>query len=258
VRFLQRHLDDDSATRWKCFFIWPFCAILSFISDAITLLRGEGTMAKLVTIEDDVTLEEAVQIRDSFRRIWIVAICVSVIFVVPVMMLKDQAPWVIGIPIVVGIVIGVAIEIRSDRAARMNVEPLPGDYVGLRQLCKKFEVQIGKWKEQINQEIFDFLPDQKAAAKKIRKVKTDTGDEICVVNGSTFIDILVSRLLEDSDKIVELTMLLEAKRFEAKGSNRPVFFSGSDLEIIKNVSEVIGSRRFRVMAKRCFGSYRKA
>jgi hypothetical protein len=191
-------------------------------------------MAEPSAMSDEITLEEAIQIRDSFRRVWIVAISVGIVSAAPVLILKDSAPWIIVLPIFAGIAIGLFLEWRSEEGRGINIERLPRDYIGLREFGRKFEIQISKWKSPATQQIFDFLPEQKSAAKRIRTVKTLSGEQLYVVNCSAFVDILVSRLLDDSDKMVEMTMVQAARRFGEENREKKIFFTGADLEIIKN------------------------
>lgn len=78
-------------------------------------------MGKSPEVNDEITVEEAAQIRDSFRRVWTVAISAAMISAVPVLILKDSAPWIIVLPILAGIAVGLFLEWQSEETREINL-----------------------------------------------------------------------------------------------------------------------------------------
>ncbi|MCE0521795.1 MAG: hypothetical protein LV480_02670 [Methylacidiphilales bacterium] len=159
----------------------------------------------------------------SFRRLWAIAFAMAIIFSVPVALLKNAAPWFVAIPIIAGIVLAAVMEGRDEfgeeiRDIDEDVATLSSDFKGLLDYAGRMVLEVPPKMPESNQELFAFLQPDKTPRKKITRVRLDTGEEIFVVSCDRYIDLLVSRLLEDSDKIVEHSLTIASKRF---GSVQP-------------------------------------
>jgi hypothetical protein len=159
----------------------------------------------------------------SFNRLWIVSFSVAIIFAIPVVVLKDKAPWIISIPIIVGVFIGIALEARDEFGEEVrniddDVETLSSEFKGLLDYTGRIVLEVPATKQDKDQELFSFLQPDKTSRKKITRVRLDSGEEIFVVSCDRYIDLLVTRLLEESDMIVEHSLIIASKRF---GSARP-------------------------------------
>jgi hypothetical protein len=159
----------------------------------------------------------------SFERMWIIAFSVAILFAIPVVLLKNIAPWAIVIPIILGVTIGIALEAQDEfgediRNLDEDVATLSPDFKGLLAYTGHVVLEVPAGKQDRGQELFSFLQPDKTSRKKITRVRLDSGEEILVISCDRYIDLLVSRLLEDSDKVVEHSLNVASKRF---GTVRP-------------------------------------
>jgi hypothetical protein len=49
---------------------------------------------------------------------WMIAFWIAIVAVVPVVLLENRAPWVVTVPIVVGILFGIILEVKDDLRER--------------------------------------------------------------------------------------------------------------------------------------------
>lgn len=160
------------------------------------------------------------RLRRSFNRLWSIAFSMAIVFAIPVAMLKNAAPWFIAIPIVLGVALCIALEGRDEfgdeiRDIDDDVATLSSDFKGLLAYTGKMVLEVPQKNQEGNQELFAFLQPDKTPRKKITRVRLDTGEEIFVVSCDRYIDLLVSRLLEDSDRVVEHSLIVASRRFGA-------------------------------------------
>jgi hypothetical protein len=60
----------------------------------------------------------------SFRRMWIIALCVAIVAVVPVILFEDQAHWILLVAMIAGGLLGIFVEIREDLQNRYRTKLL--------------------------------------------------------------------------------------------------------------------------------------
>ena len=166
---------------------------------------------------------EHLRLQRSFRRIWAVAFGVAIASAIPVVLLKHQAPWVVAVPICLGVLLGLFLELRDDfgkeiRDLEDDVATLSSEFKGLLDYTGKMVLEVPSAKQDKGQTLFSFLQPDKTIRRKMSRVRLDSGEEIFVINCDRYVDLLVSKLLEDSDKVVEHSLTMASKRF---GAARP-------------------------------------
>jgi len=190
----------------------------------------------------DVEAVYDLRLNRSFQRLWAIAFTVAAISAVPVVLLKAQVPWLIAVPIVAGVVIGITLEARDEfgqeiRDLDEDVATLSSDFKGLLAYTGHVVLELPKGSHEKDQELFAFLQPDKTTRKRATRVRLDSGEEIFVISCDRYVDLLVSRLLEESDKIVEHSLGVASKRF---GALRPEqikdrgFMTKSVLETLKS------------------------
>lgn len=172
-------------------------------------------------IDPDDSLE-----RDAVKRIWTVAVAVGLLSAVPIAIFKDRFPWLIAVPIGLGVLVAIGWELRLDwkwDAARKRggsiygvVADIPGNFAGLHRY-RRVELQVRDTTENRQQEMFAFIEVAAEPPRKPRRVKLEDGQEICLVSAQRFIELLVSRLLAESDDVVEKSIAVGARRFGGTG-----------------------------------------
>lgn len=191
----------------------------------------------------------------SIKRIWFVAFATALLSVIPVMLLNQRAPWVISIPIIIGTLAAILPEIWNDFrpfiAGRLYgqifgpASGVPSDLSGLKAYST-FLLQVPQSKESQEQELFSFLSSASPPIRKHRKVMLDTGEEIYLVGTDRFIELLVDRLLKDSDAIVEHAITMAATRFGGAGHVSKVIlqaiqsdFRGNWITVVSRDAELV-------------------
>lgn len=164
--------------------------------------------------------------RRCIKRIWFVALITAVVAAIPVTIFKDHLPWLIGVPICFGTLVALGIEIWEEAKPFVAstlygrilgpASGLPPDFAGLQNYPHVI-LQIRDPAEAQGQELFSFLESRAEPTRKPRKVRLANGEEICIVGAERFVELLVDRLLKDSDAVVEHAITMGAIRFGGSG-----------------------------------------
>jgi len=165
---------------------------------------------------------EAFQERQAYDRLWIIAFIVSAISVVPVLIFKEKAPWVILFPILIGGITIAFFEIRDAirRAAKdasvgfvvdsktddlLPPEPMPfhsNFWLQLKKVRKNNPTQL---------DLFEFMVEDREDRRKVQIVPSPKGD-IYVLSAERFQEILLDRTMEHMDKATEHALAVAFKR----------------------------------------------
>lgn len=65
-----------------------------------------------------------VSLKDSFRRMWIIAVCVAIVAIIPTILFEDRAQWILLVAMVASALLGLFVEIRQDLRKRQRARLL--------------------------------------------------------------------------------------------------------------------------------------
>ncbi|MEI9998783.1 MAG: hypothetical protein WDO13_06230 [Verrucomicrobiota bacterium] len=142
--------------------------------------------------------------------------------VIPVMLMKDRHPWIILVPIAIGLFLIVFVQLTVDIWPSMTKlffgsfsGPASGipDHLADFQNTTTFSLQVDPRKDSSDQELFPFFDSALRATRKPQKVRLESGKEMYILGAERFVELLVDQLLKDSDKVVENSMTMAAIRF---------------------------------------------
>jgi len=195
--------------------------------------------------------------RESFciKRIWMIAICAAIVGAIPVAIFKNSAPWLIAVPICLGTIIALVFETWDsikpqvfDSAYGRISGPASGIPSGLEGLqeYQNFSLQFQGAGEAEGQGLFSFLQSRPQPTRKPRRVQLASGEEISVIGVDRYVELLVDRLLRDSDAIVEHALTMGATRFGGSGKLSKVIletiqsdFRGNWLTVVSRDAELV-------------------
>ncbi|HVM59397.1 MAG TPA: hypothetical protein VMV72_00890 [Verrucomicrobiae bacterium] len=161
--------------------------------------------------------------RASFLRMWLVAFVVALVSVVPIMLLKERHPWVVLIPISIGAYIVLAFEVSDDWADfrnRQRTHSMTGYFyfnpttqevsykraqdLPLQDSVSSFWLELKRFtKPSVHQlDLFEKIVTEDAERRRVRVLPTEHGD-VYVISCERFIELLVSKLLDSTDKATE-------------------------------------------------------
>lgn len=177
----------------------------------------------------------------SISRLWAYSFVIAGLFVVPLLLIKDRFPVAIPIAIAIGTATVLLMEYYNrkhvERELPEEVIKLSQDFIGLRQLAEDFAFEIRPQLRDPKGQFYLFAaPLEKESPRRLRKVETQEGKDLFVIGPDRFIELLVSELLEGSDKVAELALLRAWERFgEAAGqhSDLRMFIDKLVLETVK-------------------------
>ncbi|MGA2137523.1 MAG: hypothetical protein ABSH14_01550 [Verrucomicrobiia bacterium] len=181
-----------------------------------------------------------------FRRIWLIAAITATIGAPMVASFRVPAPWLIAVPISIGILVVVFMEFAPDTQDQTPdsqihgpVSAIPEGFQGLAAYKGAFALEIKRRKRVPKGQLsFDGLVVEVRPTRKAQFATDDTGKEILIVDCDRFVGMLVSRLIEDADKAAEHALAVAWQRFgKAAGEH-------SDIKIFiedKTVREAIKS-----------------
>lgn len=189
------------------------------------------------------------------KRIWMIAICTAIIGAIPVTIFKNTAPWLIAVPICIGTIVALGFEIWDLMKRRGFVSSygrisgpasgIPSGLEGLQEY-QNFSLQLQYPGDTEGQSLFSFLNSRAQPPRKPRKIQLASGDEISVVSVDRYVELLVDRLLRDSDAIVEHAMTMGATRFGGSGKLSKVIletiqadFRGNWLTVVSRDAELV-------------------
>jgi hypothetical protein len=88
------------------------------------------------------------ELKHSLRRMWLIAVIIAVLSVAPLAYFEHTQPWVIAIPIAIGVLLGLIFEVREDLKRSAQARSLS------LSLQKQQRVAQGKFPEPQRRRIF--------------------------------------------------------------------------------------------------------
>ncbi len=121
------------------------------------------------------------------RQIWLVAVIVAALVGIPLSVFADKTPWLIVIPILIGVTVILAQEIWASlsRNAQLTLVGMPKEYLELAKVTKSAEV-----------------------------ITDDAGNKVHVIDSERFVTLLFNRILPSTDQVAELSLLRALRRYE--------------------------------------------
>lgn len=205
---------------------------------------------------------EREQITHAYRRLWKVGFAVALVSLIPLVIYKDRYPWIIAVPILCGVALVVLLELRdhfgttpsaivhdsvpaSERmpllqqiegiSARQEalIQALTQSgfietretVLGLLGYANGIGLEIVPRSENPDQMEMAFLAGDRTKKRKERIETLATGEQMIVVSCDRFVDLLISGLLPDADRIVETAILAASRRY-SNISNEEALRSG--------------------------------
>lgn len=183
-----------------------------------------------------------------FNRMWPIAAVVAAIFAWPVVFLRDQAPWLIHVAIVVGVAMILFLEFKADGETLLSrlewfypggpVTVIPPGYKGLPFYRRFLALFFRRSRvEQIQLDLFGSEFTTAAPRKKLILLKDERGQQIVLVEGDRFMARVTSTMIDDASKAAEYSILMAWQRFQNMAHNvkdlRTFFADKTVLESIK-------------------------
>ncbi len=190
-------------------------------------------------------------------RIWAIAAVTAFVGTVPVLLLKDNYPWVILIPIGIGLVLIVAVQLAADfwpSVTKLFYGSFSGPASGVPEHLSDFKstitfaLQIDPASEPKGQRHFGFFDSPLAVTRKPQRVQLESGEYMYVVGAERFVELLVDRLLKDSDKIVEHSLTMAASRYGSEKVPKVILetiqadFRGNWITVVSRDGELVLSK----------------
>ncbi|MEY2561160.1 MAG: hypothetical protein QOG51_1575 [Verrucomicrobiota bacterium] len=185
--------------------------------------------------------EESLFAEESVSRVWAYSFVIAALFVMPLVLMKDRFPASVPMAIAIGTATVLLMEFynrkKVEREIPESVIKLSKNFIGLRRLAEDFAFEIRPQLRDPKGQFYLFAaPLEKESPRRLRKVETQEGKDLFVIGPDRFIELLVSELLEGSDKVAELALLRAWERFgEAAGrhSDLRMFIDKLVLETVK-------------------------
>jgi PHD/YefM family antitoxin component YafN of YafNO toxin-antitoxin module len=152
------------------------------------------------------------------QRIWLTAVLVAAVLGLPVAILVKSYPWVIAVPISLGVVLLLWVEMLNDRR-RDSREPtlfsIPREFRALSGYRGLVALFLPTDQDDTKQDLFDFIPKSKRRRQHKEPIKiTDPVEgEIYVIDCDRFVTLMVNKTLETADQIVEVSLKRVAERY---------------------------------------------
>jgi hypothetical protein len=178
-----------------------------------------------VTRLADSTLEKC----GTFGRVWLVGAVVATVSTPLVVLWKASAPWLITVPISIGVVIVFILEFRAHRRSGESAESAAGfvaavssDYRGMGwyEGSIALEIKTPKKGPKGQLDMFEKMNPEEFPQTKVRVFKDSFGRDVYVINSGRFVELMVSRMLEDVDRAAEHALAVAWKRYGQATSNR--------------------------------------
>jgi hypothetical protein len=160
------------------------------------------------------------------------ALITAGLLTLPVLFLKDRFPMAVVIAIGIGAATVLFFERyislvdAEDEELSADMIKLTEEFVGLRRLAEQFAFEIQPQLRDPKGQFYLFAtPQEHDSPRKLRRVETRAGADLFVIGPDRFIELLISELLEGSDKVAELALLRAWERFgEAAGRHSDLRF----------------------------------
>ena len=164
-----------------------------------------------------------------FARIWIIAAIVATVSTPFVVLWKESLPWLITIPISIGVVIVFASEFRRQLQMRedsetslVTISALPPDYKGIGAYEESVALEIKPLRRGAKGQLdmFEAMNAEDFPQTKVRVFRNALGKEVYVVNCNRFVELMVSKLVDDVDKAAEHALAMAWKRYRQDTKDR--------------------------------------
>lgn len=178
----------------------------------------------------------------DYRFAWAVSFALAIVSAPAIILYKQSAPWLIAVPLSLGTIFIVIYEFRTAFSSQSVSEVLvtfPPSFVGQSAYSRLLSLEIQP-KTKVPKEQLPLFPGftDTTAAKSLRLIRDEKGQEIAVVSCDRFSALLVTYLLDNMDKATEKSLRAGLARFGELGK------SHSDINIFvydKTIREVIKS-----------------
>ena len=165
----------------------------------------------------------------DYRFAWAVSFLIALASAPFVVLFKDRLPWLVVVPIAIGMAIIVTAEFVAAFGSGDKTEGLitiPTGYTGTFSYDSLLALEIQP-KKKIPKEQLSLFPSfqEPTSRSSIRKVIDEHGNEVSVVSCDRFSALLVSYLLENMDKATESSLRAGLARFGKLGRGQ------SDIQI---------------------------
>ncbi len=151
------------------------------------------------------------------RQIWLVAVIVAALVGIPLSVFADKTPWLIVIPILIGVTVILAQEIWASlsRNAQLTLVGMPKEYLELARYRGHVALSIPVAEDDTRQEFFEFIKTSRRKVTKSAEVITDdAGNKVHVIDSERFVTLLFNRILPSTDQVAELSLLRALRRYE--------------------------------------------
>ncbi len=175
----------------------------------------------------------------DYRVAWFFSFGLAILFAPFVVAFKNQAPWLIAVPVGLGALAVLLFEVTHSRSkgALEALIVLPEGYHGLKAYENLLALEI-KHPKKASKGQLPLLPgfEEPRPHNSLRILRDERGTEISVVNCDRYSALLITYLLDNLDKVTDHALAAGLVRFGRAGKG------GIDLQALvqdKSVREVI-------------------
>jgi len=145
------------------------------------------------------------------KRIWLVAVLVGVILGPPLSFLAPNFPWIIIIPIVLGVGIVCFLEFSGSREKperQIHLLKMPSSFFGLARYRGHVALGLPVEDDDPAQGTFDFLKIGRRRPHKGARIIRDpeTGEQIYLIDAERFVTKLLNQILHNTDQVTEVSL----------------------------------------------------
>src|ERR1700693_2806992 len=132
------------------------------------------------------------------KRIWLTAILIAVVLGIPAAVLCQSHPWIVAIPITLGTLLIVWLEVVADTNACVenpSLFSMPTDFRALSGYRGLAALLLPTGKEEDQQDVFSFLPAPKKRKqrKEAIKIADPNEGELYIIDCERFVALMVDK-----------------------------------------------------------------
>jgi hypothetical protein len=160
----------------------------------------------------------------DYRYAWIASFVISVVITPYILAFKDSAPWLIAVPLSIGAVIIVFVELRSQHLfsddTSSHLVTMPEGYKGLREYQNLLTLDVRPRKKSSKNQLPLFPGfDDPTPSNSLRILKDKDGNEIPTIPCDRFSALLIAYLMDNADNATDKGLQTALLRFKTMGES---------------------------------------
>lgn len=184
-------------------------------------------------MSDQITIGEVQNSVDAaiFRKLWAISAVLATIFVIPITLWGEQLPWLMAIPVVICVLAGIYLEIKTElppsateaEGREATVSTLPSEFVGLSKHRKDIGLYIETEKPppETQMNLFGVEEPVGKIQKKVILLRDDQGRKFTLVECDRFMAKVNTVIEDDVKRAAEHAFKTGWKRIEELAKENP-------------------------------------